>query len=224
MCASRTLLHPGGTAGRIRADYIAGCDGFHGISRDAIPASVKRVFEREYPFGWVGILVAAAPSTELVTYAWHERGIRALQYAQSRDHAGSTCSATTISSILCVARAPHLGRAARPAWRFQAGRSTKAPSLNSGITGMRSFVVEPMQYRAALPRRRCGPHRPAHGRQGTQPRTRRRARCWPRRLATHFRTGSTSGLEAYSTTCLRRAWRAQELLVVDDRAAAPIPR
>ncbi len=64
----------GGERVLIEADFIAGCDGFHGISRDAIPAGVGRVFEKTYPFGWVGILVSAPPSTDLVTYAWHERG------------------------------------------------------------------------------------------------------------------------------------------------------
>ena len=72
----RPTAHSRDLIGRdeLRCDFIAGCDGFQGISRDAIPAGVLSVYSREYPFGWLGILAAVAPSTEELIFAHHERG------------------------------------------------------------------------------------------------------------------------------------------------------
>jgi p-hydroxybenzoate 3-monooxygenase len=191
----------------IRADYIAGCDGFHGISRDAIPDSVKRVFEREYPFGWVGILVATAPSTELVTYAWHERGF-ALSSMRSHEITRLYVQCDHDDEIAAWPDSRIWGelhaRLAVPGWSLHEG-----PILDRGITGMRSFVLEPMQYERLFLAGDAAHIVPPTGAKGLNLAL-ADVRVLAEALATRFRTGSTTGLEAYSATCLRRAWRAQD--------------
>ncbi|HLG54546.1 MAG TPA: FAD-dependent monooxygenase, partial [Vicinamibacterales bacterium] len=74
--SSRPMLryHHGGTDHEVHCDFIAGCDGFHGICRPAIPSGVLTVYEQVYPFGWLGILAEAAPSSDELVYTQHERG------------------------------------------------------------------------------------------------------------------------------------------------------
>ena len=71
---ARRALHPGRVAHELRCDAIAGCDGFHGVCRSAIPETLISVWEREYAFAWLGILADVAPSTDELIYAQHERG------------------------------------------------------------------------------------------------------------------------------------------------------
>ncbi len=71
----------------IRCDYIAGCDGFHGISRSAFPDGALTIYERTYPFAWLGILAEAAPSRDELLYMHHQRGFALIQHAVAADHA-----------------------------------------------------------------------------------------------------------------------------------------
>ncbi len=84
----------GGTDHEVRCDFIAGCDGFHGICRPSIPQGVLTVYERVYPFGWLGILAEAAPSSDELVYTLHERGLRAVQHALAEDHAALPAGAS----------------------------------------------------------------------------------------------------------------------------------
>ena len=154
---------------------IAGCDGFHGVCRPSIPAGVLREFSREYPFGWLGILAACRrPRTTRSSTPTHERGfallsMRSLElsrlYVQCRpDEDLDEWPDDRIWEELQL-------RLGLDGWTLREG-----PVLEKGVTGMRSFVAEPMQLRPALPRgRRCA-HRAADGSEGTQPRDPRRAR------------------------------------------------
>jgi p-hydroxybenzoate 3-monooxygenase len=191
----------------IQADYIAGCDGFHGISREAIPADQRRVFEREYPFGWVGILVAAAPSTEWVTYAWHERGfalssmrsheVTRLYVQCPRDDEMSQWPERRIWDELHT-------RLAIPGWSLREGRI-----LESGITGMRSFVLEPMQYERLFLAGDAAHIVPPTGAKGLNL-AMGDVKALAERLTARYRTGNTLGLETYSATRLGRVWKAQD--------------
>jgi p-hydroxybenzoate 3-monooxygenase len=203
----RVICTIAGDSVSIQADYIAGCDGFHGISREAIPATVRRSFEREYPFGWLGILVAAAPSTELVTYAWHERGfalssmrspeVTRLYVQCPRDDDMSQWPERRIWDELHT-------RLAAPGWSLREGRI-----LESGITGMRSFVMEPMQHERLFIAGDAAHIVPPTGAKGLNL-AMADVRALAERLATRYRTGSTTGLESYSDTRLARVWRAQD--------------
>jgi len=129
----------------LNCDFIAGCDGFHGVSRESIPAGVLRTYHHVYPFGWLGILAAVAPSTEELIYAYHERGfalhslrspeISRLYLQVEPDEDINNWPNDRIWDELSVRMATDDG------WTLKTG-----PILEKGITPMRSFVVEPMQY------------------------------------------------------------------------------
>ena len=133
-----------GAAHELECDVIAGCDGFHGVCRPSIPGGVLREFSREYPYGWLGILAAAPASSEELVYAHHERGFALLSlrtpelgrlYLQCRpDEDLAEWPDDRIWSELQT-------RLGLPGWTL-----TEGPVLEKGVTGMRSFVVEPMQH------------------------------------------------------------------------------
>ena len=190
----------------LECDVIAGCDGFHGICRPSIPAGVLSEFSREYEFGWLGILAAVAPSNDELVYAHHERGFALLSlrspelsrlYVQCRpDEDLAEWPDDRIWDELQT-------RLGLEGWTLHEG-----PILEKGVTGMRSYVCEPMRLRAPLPRRRRRPHRPSDRREGAQPRPPRRA-VLAEALVDWFASGTTAGLDSYSDECLRRIWRAE---------------
>jgi p-hydroxybenzoate 3-monooxygenase len=191
----------------IRCDFIAGCDGFHGICRPSIPAGALAVFERAYPFAWLGILVeASAPEQDLV-YAWHERGFgffnrrsptvirHFLQVAPDEDVANWTDE--RIWEELRVRLATGDG------WRLYEG-----PVTQKAITEMRSFVVEPMRYGRLYLAGDAAHIVPPTGAKGLNMAA-GDVRVLARALARHYATGSSDLLDAYSETCLKRVWRVE---------------
>ncbi|HXR12873.1 MAG TPA: 4-hydroxybenzoate 3-monooxygenase, partial [Gaiellaceae bacterium] len=130
-----------GARQELECDVIAGCDGFHGVCRPSIPDGVLRTFEREYPFGWLGILAQVAPSIEELVYAHHERGFALLSlrspelsryYVQCRpDEDLADWPDERIWEELQL-------RTGLAGWTLHEG-----PILEKGVTGMRSFVTEP---------------------------------------------------------------------------------
>ena len=122
----------------LEADLIAGCDGFHGVCRPTI-ADVLTVYEREYPFGWMGILAECAPSSEELIYAHHERGFA---LASMRSHE------ITRMYLQCAPDAePWADDAIWDELDRRFGMSVnRGPVFEKGVTPMRSFVVEPMQH------------------------------------------------------------------------------
>ena len=133
-----------GTPEQLTCDVIAGCDGFHGICRPSIPASRLRLYERIYPFGWLGILAEAAPSSNELVYSLHERGFALFSMrSQHVTRLYLQCAPTkTWRRGATRAFGPSLPRASRPT---MGGGRTKEPSFK-GVTGMRSFVAEPMRF------------------------------------------------------------------------------
>ena len=197
--------HDGGEQ-ELRCDFIAGCDGFQGISRDAIPAGVLSVYQREYPFGWLGILAAVAPSTDVLIFAHHEQGFalhtfRSPQmsrlYIQCRpDEDLSEWPDSRIWDELQL-------RLGVEGWTLRRG-----PILEKGVTALRSFVVEPMQYGRLYLAGDAAHIVPPTGAKGLN-----LAAADVRVLADAFerwyRSGDTAGLDGYSAACLRRVWRAE---------------
>lgn len=197
----------GGALHELQADVVAGCDGFHGVSRDAVPPGVLTVYENEYPFAWLGILAAAPPAIEELVYAYHERGF-ALYSLRSPQ----------ISRLYLQVR-PDEDLARWPderVWDELDSRMattdgfnvTRGPVLEKGITTMRSFVVEPMQYGRLFLAGDAAHIVPATGAKGLNLAV-ADVRVLADALVAWYRAGDTALLDAYSATCLRRVWRAQ---------------
>jgi p-hydroxybenzoate 3-monooxygenase len=187
-------------------DVIAGCDGFHGVSRESIPHGVLRSFSREYPFGWLGILAGVAPSSDELVYAHHERGFALLSL---RSHE---------LSRLYVQCKPDEDLDEWPderIWEELQARLeldgwilAEGPVLEKGVTPMRSFVVEPMQYGRLFLAGDAAHIVPPTGAKGLNLAI-RDVRLLAEALVTWYRTGRADLLDAYSSNCLRRVWRAE---------------
>ncbi len=196
----------GDTEHDLVCDVIAGCDGFHGICRPAIEAHL-RVFEREYPFGWLGILADAAPSSAELVYANHDRGFALL----------SMRSATVSRLYLQCAPDEDLD-----AWsddriwgelqtRFsrEGGFTlTEGRITQKGVTPMRSFVSEPMQHGRLFLAGDSAHIVPPTGAKGLNLAAGDVA-VLARALEAFYRHGETSLLDGYSATCLDRVWKVQ---------------
>ncbi|HEV8638671.1 MAG TPA: 4-hydroxybenzoate 3-monooxygenase [Chloroflexota bacterium] len=190
----------------LRCDFVAGCDGSHGVCRGAVPAGALTAYEKEYPFAWLGILAAAPPSTEELIYAYHERGfalhsMRSPQigrlYVQVRpDETLDNWPDDRIWSELHA-------RLALDGWSL-----TEGPILEKGITTMRSSVVEPMRYRRLFLAGDAAHIVPATGAKGLNLAV-ADVRVLAEALTAWYRSGRTELLERYSATCLRRVWRAE---------------
>jgi p-hydroxybenzoate 3-monooxygenase len=187
-------------------DVIAGCDGFHGVCRQSVPAGVLTEFSREYPFGWLGILAAVAPSTEEVCYCAHERGF-ALLSLRTRELSRYyvQCSPDEDLSLWPDARIweeLHV-RAGLDGWTLAEG-----PVLEKGVTGMRSYVVEPMQYGRLFLAGDAAHIVPPTGAKGLNLAI-GDVRLLAEAIVDWYRTGDDASLERYSDACLRRVWRAE---------------
>jgi p-hydroxybenzoate 3-monooxygenase len=196
-----------GSAQELTCDFIAGCDGFHGICRPSIPAGVLTTFERVYPFAWLGILAEAPPSSEELIYAYHERGFALLSMRSPE---------ISRLYIQCppeedVAEWPderiweelHTRLETTAGWKL-----TEGPVIQKGITGMRSFVVEPMQYGRLFLAGDSAHIVPPTGAKGLNLAA-SDVRVLARALSEYYVSGKTQLLDGYSETCLRRIWKVQ---------------
>jgi p-hydroxybenzoate 3-monooxygenase len=187
-------------------DFIAGCDGFHGICRPSIPDGVLTEYEREYPFGWLGILADAPPSSEELIYAYHDRGfalhsmrtpqIGRLYLQCDPEEDIDAWSDERIWQELQI-------RLSSDGWKL-----TEGPVLQKGVTGMRSYVVEPMQYGRLFLAGDSAHIVPPTGAKGLNLAI-ADVQVLARALARFYSTGSQCWLNKYSHTCLRRVWKVQ---------------
>ncbi len=200
------FVHEGATQ-EIRCDFVAGCDGFHGVCRPSIPDAALTRFERSYPFGWLGVLASAPPASDELVYSLHDRGFALfsmrspqvtrlyLQCAADEDIA-----AWPDDRIWAELRT-RLGM--RDGWSPAEG-----PITQKGVTGMRSFVVEPMRYG-----RLCLAGDAAHivSPTGAKGLNLAMADVWrlARALEERLHGGTDRVLDDYSARGLRRTWRAQ---------------
>ena len=195
-----------GAGATIECDVIAGCDGFHGVSRDSIPAGVLTTYEREYPFAWLGILADIAPSSEELIYCYHERGFALL----------SMRSPTVSRLYLQVPADEPIGdwpdariweelrtRLAADGWSLAEG-----PITEKGITAMRSLVVEPMQFGRLFLSGDAAHIVPPTGAKGMNLAF-RDVSVLAHAVVAYFTKRDTRLLDEYSASCLRRVWRAQ---------------
>ncbi len=187
----------------IECDFIAGCDGFHGVSRPAIPESVLSIYDRIFPFGWLGIISESTPFPEM-TYANHERGFAlASRRGPHIARLYVQCAADEDLNLWPDARIwdelhKRLGGARK---------LTEGKMVQKGITPMRSFVVEPMQHGRLFLAGDSAHIVPPTGAKGLNLAA---ADVWvlARAFDEFFRTGSRKRLERYSEVCLKRVWKA----------------
>ncbi len=196
-----------GEAKELACDVVAGCDGFRGVCRPSIPDGVLSFFERTYPFAWLGILARAPPVSDELIYARHERGFALFSMR------------TPEISRLYVQCAPDEDIAG---WRDErvwselqtrlAGGGDRhlpeGPVLHKGVTGMRSFVTEPMQYGRLFLAGDAAHIVPPTGAKGMNLAV-ADVRVLARALGQFYRSGRTDLLDRYSENCLRRIWKAQ---------------
>jgi p-hydroxybenzoate 3-monooxygenase len=192
----------------LRCDVVAGCDGFHGISRPTVPEGALRIYEREYPFAWLGILAEVAPSNEELIYCHHDRGF-ALHSMRSPK--------LTRLYLQC---APDADIEEWPDERIWEELQTRfatvdgdfeleqGPLVEKGITPMRSFVAEPLRHGRLFLAGDAAHIVPPTGAKGLNLAA-ADVRVLSEALATWYAKGDESGLDAYSDTCLRRVWRVQ---------------
>ncbi|KPC33242.1 4-hydroxybenzoate 3-monooxygenase [Pseudomonas syringae pv. cilantro] len=196
-----------GESVRLDCDYVAGCDGFHGVSRQSIPAEALSVFERIYPFGWLGVLADTPPVNEELVYANHPRGfalcsmrsaVRTRYYVQvSADEKVEDWPDERFWSELKARLPEHL-----------ADRLITGPSIEKSIAPLRSFVVEPMQYGRLFLLGDAAHIVPPTGAKGLNLAASDVSTLY-RILLKVYREGRTDLLEKYSQICLRRVWKAE---------------
>ena len=196
-----------GTSLELACDFIAGCDGYHGISRPSIPPGVLTTYERIYPFAWLGILAEAPPSSRELIYAYHDRGFALLSmrspeisrlYVQcAADEDIGDWSDDRIWQEL------HTRLASDEGWNLTEGKI-----VQKGITGMRSFVVEPMKYGRLFLTGDAAHIVPPTGAKGLNLAV-ADVRVLAQALAHFYASGQENLLDQYSEKCLRRVWKVQ---------------
>ncbi|MBL8382957.1 MAG: 4-hydroxybenzoate 3-monooxygenase [Burkholderiales bacterium] len=207
--SARPVIHyeAGGSVRRLECDFIAGCDGYHGVCRQAIPASVQRVFEENYPFGWLGILAEVAPPSLEVAYACHERGFamqsfraptisRMYLQCPPDDRADNWSDERIWSELALRLDVPDRPPVAR------------GPIVQKSVTAMKSFVVEPLSYGTLFLAGDAAHIVPPTGAKGLNSAMADIALLAPA-FAAFYRTGRREGLDGYSAACLRRTWQVQ---------------
>ncbi len=203
----RLSFSRGGESEEIECDVIAGCDGFHGVCRPAIPDGALTIYNHEYPFGWLGILARVAPSTDELIYTNHERGF-ALHSLRSPELSRLYVQCDPHDDI---ARWPderiweemHARFATEDGWKLDEG-----PIVEKGITPMRSFVAQPMQYGRLYLAGDAAHIVPPTGAKGLNLAV-HDVKLLAEALTRWYESGDDSLLRGYSDACLRRVWRVQ---------------
>jgi len=196
-----------GSLRELSCDHVAGCDGFHGVSRPSIPSRRRTEFTRVYPFGWFGVLVEAPPATDELIYAHHERGFalvstrspqiqRLYLQCDPEDDVKHWPDARIWEEL-------HTRLATEDGWKLTEGRI-----FQKGIVAMRSFVAEPMRYGRLFLAGDAAHIVPPTGAKGLNLAV-ADVRVLARALTAFHRQGRSDLLEQYSAAALRRVWRAE---------------
>ncbi len=195
-----------GRAHEVECDFIAGCDGFHGVCRASVPAAQIALHEKVYPFGWLGVLADVPPVSHELIYVKHERGfalcsqrskVRSRYYVQCSlaDHAEDWSDAAFWAELkrrLPAQTAAHL---------------VTGPSIEKSIAPLRSFVAEPLRFGRLFLAGDAAHIVPPTGAKGLNLAATDVGYLW-QALAEHYR-GSDAGLDAYSQRALARIWKAE---------------
>lgn len=205
--APKIRFRQNGETHELTCDFIAGCDGSHGICRPSIPAAALQVLEHTYPFAWLGILAEAPPASVELVYTHHERGFAL--FSMRTPH-------ITRLYLQCSPEEQIANWPDDRIWRELHTRlqtsdgwcAAEGPILQKGITGMRSVVVEPMQYGRLFLAGDAAHIVPPTGAKGLNLAV-ADVRILASAFAAFYRSGVCGPLQEYSKTCLRRVWKVQ---------------
>ena len=203
----RVTFRANGQEQELHCDFIAGCDGYHGVSRASVPTTSLQTFERVYPFGWLGLLVDKPPAAHELVYANHERGFalcsmrsagRSRYYVQVplEEKAGSWSDDAFFDEL----------RRRLPAEIAEAVQT--GPSLEKSIAPLRSFVAEPMRFGRLFLAGDAAHIVPPTGAKGLNLAA-SDIRYLFDAFREHYRDGSNAGLDGYSARALARVWKAE---------------
>jgi p-hydroxybenzoate 3-monooxygenase len=195
-----------GNAVELTCDFIAGCDGYHGICRPSIPQKALSIYERTYPFAWLGILAEAPPSSGELVYSYHQRGF-ALLSMRTQQLSRLYLQCIPDENIENwpderIWQELHI-RLACEGWRL-----TEGPIMQKSIAGMRSFVVEPMQHGRLFLAGDAAHIVPPTGAKGLNLAV-ADVCVLAEAIAEFYAAGNRALLDHYSATCLRRVWKVQ---------------
>jgi p-hydroxybenzoate 3-monooxygenase len=192
---------------RIDCDYIAGCDGFHGISRQSIPAENLKIYERVYPFGWLGVLADTPPVDDELIYARHERGF-ALCSMRSPTRTRYNVQVDAEEKVEDWSDERFWTELKSRLPEEVAARLQTGPSIEKSIAPLRSFVVEPMQYGRLFLLGDAAHIVPPTGAKGLNLAASDVSTLY-RILIKVYKEGRTEFVERYSQICLKRVWKAE---------------
>ncbi len=192
---------------RLDCDYIAGCDGFHGVSRQAIPAAALTTFERVYPFGWLGVLADTPPVSEELIYARHARGF-ALCSMRSRTRSRYYVQVGAEENVEDWSDERFWDELKQRLPQEVAERLVTGPSIEKSIAPLRSFVVEPMQHGRLFLLGDAAHIVPPTGAKGLNLAA-GDVNTLYRLLLKVYGEGRADVLQRYSDICLRRVWKAE---------------
>lgn len=195
-----------GASQRIDCDFIAGCDGFHGVSRKSVPEKAVRTFEKVYPFGWLGILADVPPVSHELIYANHPRGFALCSMrSQTRSRYYIQCSATEKIEDWSDERFWDELRRRLP--QHHAEAMVTGPSFEKSIAPLRSFVAEPMRFGRLFLVGDAAHIVPPTGAKGLNLAASDVHYLFEGMLQ-HYQDHSNAGIDAYSARALARVWKA----------------
>lgn len=197
----------GGNTHRIDCDFIAGCDGYHGISRKSVPADAIEVFEREYPFGWLGIIADVPPVSHELVYANHPRGF-ALCSMRSHTRSRYYVQVSTEEKVEDWPDRRFWDEIRRRLPEATAARMTIGPSVEKSIAPIRSFVAEPLAFGRLFLAGDAAHIVPPTGAKGLNLAA-SDVRYLFDALNEYYTEKSRAGLDAYSERALARVWKAE---------------
>jgi len=203
----RVSFRHGGKVHEVECDYIAGCDGYHGVSRRSVPVESLRVFERQYSFGWLGVLADFAPLWHELIYATSDRGF-ALASMRSETRVRCYIQCSLDDSLDEWPEDKFWEEFGRRVGADIAARIPRVASLEKSIAPLRSFVAEPLRFGKLFLAGDAAHIVPPTGAKGLNLAVSdvfylyEGLRAW-------YRERSASGLDAYSGRCLRRIWGAE---------------
>ncbi len=197
----------GGTSGRVDCDYIVGCDGSHGVSRQAIPKERRRTFERNFPFGWLGVLTHTPPVSPELIYASHERGF-ALCSLRSATLSRYYVQVPLTDSIDDWSDERFFEELKKRLPPEVADALITGPSVEKSIAPLRSFVAEPMRHGRLFLAGDAAHTVPPTGARGLNTAGSDVYYLY-QALVDHYRKSDDKGLESYSDRALARVWKGQ---------------